>query len=496
MHDATMVQPMREEVTRLGVAERTPEDVDKAVRQPAPRSSSSTPLRPRRGRCAPGLRSRSCTRTVENLYTVFAGMERRPSPARAVLPAHQPPQIALQGRQDRHMMQRHDIRGATRNHRAEPREGLRRALQEAVHGERRPHGGRRAAARPGRAPCPRRTRAARAFRVNEVAFALARSPLGGRRWRAQCAARAIRDAASSLPLPPSTVSTMSDLAPRTFSSGSSASSAKPLLALVSRRLRPLPLRPDRVQRLEAGREPGRPSASCCSADGAEGRARDRLEGNPMLTRRRRCSTNGPSLLLRGPTGRPARSSARREEQQLEQEQPLDGRLRLVTHADGTSGVYALDKDGARLGLRPAAGGAGCTSAMRRARAHADRGGSGGPASRDPLEWARASAPWSTRPTAAGAELADERRTRGAHDAARRTPRARTAASRSGALSERTDVLPAEARGRSSAQEEARARDAASVPGREREVGKDRAAGALGAHARAERMNCGTGVRRS
>lgn len=92
------------------------------------------------------------------------------------------------------------------------------------------------------------------------------------------------------------------------------------------------------------------------------------KGNPMLTLRNAqasaiLTTNGPSLLLRGEDGKTGvfagvdgKQSSRIE---LYSSRLLDG-LRLVTHADGTSGVYGLDKEGrARVGLESfAAGGAG------------------------------------------------------------------------------------------------------------------------------------------
>jgi hypothetical protein len=92
------------------------------------------------------------------------------------------------------------------------------------------------------------------------------------------------------------------------------------------------------------------------------------KGNPMLALRNGqasalLTANGPSLLLRGPDGKTGAfmgidtKNASRVE--LTSSRLMDG-LRLVTHEDGTSGVYALDKEGrARLGLEAfAIGGAG------------------------------------------------------------------------------------------------------------------------------------------
>jgi len=81
------------------------------------------------------------------------------------------------------------------------------------------------------------------------------------------------------------------------------------------------------------------------------------KGNPMLTLRNEqatavLTTNGPSLLLRGPDGKTgafmgidSKSTARLE---LTSHRLLDG-VRLAAHADGSSGVYVLDVDGRNRG---------------------------------------------------------------------------------------------------------------------------------------------------
>jgi hypothetical protein len=81
------------------------------------------------------------------------------------------------------------------------------------------------------------------------------------------------------------------------------------------------------------------------------------KGNPMLVLRNKESTavlttDGPSLLLRGPDGKTSafmsidsKNTARLE---LTSHRLLDG-VRLTAHADGSSGVYVLDTDGRNRG---------------------------------------------------------------------------------------------------------------------------------------------------
>ena len=118
MYDATLVQPMREEVTRLGVAElKTPAEVDQAVQK------KGTALIFVNSVCGcaaagarPGLTLALMHKTrPDHLFTVFAGMEREAvARAREYFKPYQPssPQIALlKDGKLVHMMQRHDIEG-------------------------------------------------------------------------------------------------------------------------------------------------------------------------------------------------------------------------------------------------------------------------------------------------------------------------------------------------------------------------------------------------
>jgi putative YphP/YqiW family bacilliredoxin len=118
MYDANLVQPMREEVTRLGVKElKTPEEVDQAVRTPG---TALVFVNSVCGCAAAGARpglSLALMHKIrpDNLYTVFAGMEREAvARAREYFQPYQPssPQIALlKDGKIVHMMQRHDIEG-------------------------------------------------------------------------------------------------------------------------------------------------------------------------------------------------------------------------------------------------------------------------------------------------------------------------------------------------------------------------------------------------
>ena len=118
LYDSTMVQPMRDEVTRLGVAElRTPAEVDQAVKK------DGTVLVFVNSVCGcaaagarPGLSLALMHKNKpDHLFTVFAGMEREAvARAREYFQPYQPssPQIALlKNGKLVHMMQRHDIEG-------------------------------------------------------------------------------------------------------------------------------------------------------------------------------------------------------------------------------------------------------------------------------------------------------------------------------------------------------------------------------------------------
>ena len=117
MYDSAMVQPMREEVTRLGVAElRTPAESTRPSRRRAP----NPPLRQLRVAAPPQERGRGLTLALmhsrpDHLFTVFAGMESEAvARAREYFQPYQPssPQIALlKDGKLVHMLQRHDIEG-------------------------------------------------------------------------------------------------------------------------------------------------------------------------------------------------------------------------------------------------------------------------------------------------------------------------------------------------------------------------------------------------
>jgi hypothetical protein len=118
--------------------------------------------------------------------------------------------------------------------------------------------------------------------------------------------------------------------------------------------------PQAVNELAAGRFVLR------AADGSEkGVLELDSQGNPALILRNGSATallttNGPSLLLRGPDGKTStymgidpKNDAKLE---LTSARVLDG-VRLVTHEDGSSGVYVLDPNGReRAGLESYASG--------------------------------------------------------------------------------------------------------------------------------------------
>ncbi|MBM3988517.1 MAG: BrxA/BrxB family bacilliredoxin [Planctomycetes bacterium] len=119
MYDPEMVQPFRDEVTRLGVKElRTPADVDAAVKLPGTTLIFvNSVCGCAAGGARPGLRIalQMATKKPANLYTVFAGMEGEATQkARSYWAPYRPssPQIALMkdGKLVT-MMQRHDIEG-------------------------------------------------------------------------------------------------------------------------------------------------------------------------------------------------------------------------------------------------------------------------------------------------------------------------------------------------------------------------------------------------
>jgi putative YphP/YqiW family bacilliredoxin len=118
MYDPRLVQPMRDEVTRLGAQELlTPDEVDQAVKKPGLTLLFVNSVC---GCAAAGARpglslSLMHTHRPANLFTVFAGMEREAvARAREYFKPYQPssPQIALlkDGKLVQ-MWQRHDIEG-------------------------------------------------------------------------------------------------------------------------------------------------------------------------------------------------------------------------------------------------------------------------------------------------------------------------------------------------------------------------------------------------
>jgi putative YphP/YqiW family bacilliredoxin len=118
MYDPVLVQPMRDEVTRLGVKElNTPDQVDEALKEGG---VSLIFVNSVCGCAAAGARpglalSLMSGKRPEHLYTVFAGMEREAvARARDYFKPYQPssPQIALmKDGEVLKMWQRHDIEG-------------------------------------------------------------------------------------------------------------------------------------------------------------------------------------------------------------------------------------------------------------------------------------------------------------------------------------------------------------------------------------------------
>lgn len=119
MYDPELVQPMRDEVTRLGLKElRTPTDVDAALTQPGTALVFvNSVCGCAAGGARPGLKIalQHATKKPTAMYTVFAGMEGEATQkARGYFAPYRPssPQIALlkDGKLVT-MIQRHDIEG-------------------------------------------------------------------------------------------------------------------------------------------------------------------------------------------------------------------------------------------------------------------------------------------------------------------------------------------------------------------------------------------------
>lgn len=118
LYDPALVQPMRDEVTRLGVTElKTPAEVDQAL---ARKGTALVFVNSVCGCAAAGARPGLTLALMhkhrpDHLFTVFAGMEREAvARAREHFKPYQPssPQIALlKDGKLVFMMQRHDIEG-------------------------------------------------------------------------------------------------------------------------------------------------------------------------------------------------------------------------------------------------------------------------------------------------------------------------------------------------------------------------------------------------
>lgn len=118
MYDPDLVQPMREEVTRLGVKElKTPQEVETAVQKPGTTLIFvNSVCGCAAGGARPGLKlSLLNKKKPENLFTVFAGMDLQAvEKAREFFKPYRPssPQIAIMkdGKLVK-MLQRQDIEG-------------------------------------------------------------------------------------------------------------------------------------------------------------------------------------------------------------------------------------------------------------------------------------------------------------------------------------------------------------------------------------------------
>ena len=118
MYDPVMVQPMRDEVTRLGARElNTPEEVDTAIKEPGTTLVFvNSVCGCAAGGARPGLAlSLTNEKKPQQVVTVFAGIEREAvARARDYFKPYQPssPQIALmKDGEVVQMWQRHDIEG-------------------------------------------------------------------------------------------------------------------------------------------------------------------------------------------------------------------------------------------------------------------------------------------------------------------------------------------------------------------------------------------------
>lgn len=121
MYDPTMVQPMREEVTRLGVKElRTPADVDAALKGEGAKGTTLVFVNSVCG-CAAGNARPALRMLIEkgvrpdHAYTVFAGQDREATERARSYFAGQPPSspcfALLADGKVVGMLHRHDIEG-------------------------------------------------------------------------------------------------------------------------------------------------------------------------------------------------------------------------------------------------------------------------------------------------------------------------------------------------------------------------------------------------
>ncbi|HED64123.1 MAG TPA: BrxA/BrxB family bacilliredoxin [Planctomycetes bacterium] len=118
LYDPVLVQPMRDEVTRLGAQElHTPEEVDAALKEPG---TTLVFVNSVCGCAAAGARpglalALAGSKKPDRVVTIFAGMEREAvARAREYFKPYQPssPQIALmKDGEVLKMWQRHDIEG-------------------------------------------------------------------------------------------------------------------------------------------------------------------------------------------------------------------------------------------------------------------------------------------------------------------------------------------------------------------------------------------------
>lgn len=118
-----MVQPMRDELTQVGVKElRTPEEVDQALQGEAAKGTTLIVVNSVCG-CAAGLArpavavSLKHEKTPEHLYTVFAGQDKEATVQARTYFEGQPPSspsfAILKDGKLVHMIHRHEIEGAS-----------------------------------------------------------------------------------------------------------------------------------------------------------------------------------------------------------------------------------------------------------------------------------------------------------------------------------------------------------------------------------------------